>query len=114
MSKNQRRAKRKIRIRKKIRGTADKPRLVIFRSNKHLYAQIVDDQTATTLAAYSSHNLESSPRLSIETAKSVGENLAKRALDQNIKSVVFDRNGYHYHGRIKALADAARSGGLNF
>ncbi len=114
MSKNQRRAKRKIRIRKKIRGTADKPRLVVFRSNKHLYAQIVDDQTATTLAAYSSHNLEATPRLTIETAKSVGENLAKKALDQNIKDVVFDRNGYHYHGRIKALADAARSGGLNF
>jgi len=114
LSKNHRRAKRKFRIRKKIRGTADKPRLVVFRSNRHLYAQIVDDQAARTLAAFSSLNLEKTSRMNVATAKSIGEQLAKKALELNITSVVFDRNGYYFHGRVKALADGARSSGLNF
>ncbi len=114
LSKHQRRAKRKIRIRKKISGTANRPRLVVFRSNKHLYAQIVNDETANTLVAFSSHNLESGSKLNLETAQNIGDKLAEKALDQNITQVVFDRNGYYYHGRIKAMADAARAKGLNF
>ncbi|EFI32997.1 ribosomal protein L18 [Desulfonatronospira thiodismutans ASO3-1] len=114
LSKNQRRIKRKYRIRKKIRGTAEKPRLVVFRSNKHIYAQIVDDADARTLAACSTHNLDEHSGLNATAAQSVGSKLAEQATSKNISTVVFDRNGYYYHGRIKALADAARAGGLKF
>jgi len=114
LSKNQRRIKRKYRIRKKIRGTAEKPRLVVFRSNKHIYAQIVDDTDARTLVAYSTHNLDDSSGLNTAVAQNVGAKLAEKAVSKNISTVVFDRNGYYYHGRIKALADAARAGGLKF
>ncbi|WP_291323155.1 50S ribosomal protein L18 [Desulfonatronospira sp.] len=114
LSKNQRRIKRKFRIRKKVRGTPDRPRLVVFRSNRHIYAQLIDDTQARTLVACSTQHLEDFGSLNSETAKSVGAKLAEKAASQNISSVVFDRNGYYYHGQIKALADAARSGGLNF
>ncbi|WP_291318723.1 50S ribosomal protein L18 [Desulfonatronospira sp.] len=114
LSKNQRRIKRKYRIRKKISGTAQKPRLVVFRSNRHIYAQIVDDTEARTLVACSTHNLEESSGLTATTAGNVGTKLAEKAVAKNISKVVFDRNGYYYHGRIKALADAARAGGLKF
>ena len=114
LSKNQRRVKRKYRIRKKIRGTAEKPRLVVFRSNRHIYAQIVDDTDARTLVAYSTHNLEDPSGLNSAMAQNVGTRLAEKAVSKNISTVVFDRNGYYYHGKIKALADAARAGGLKF
>jgi len=114
LTKNQARKKRKIRIRKKIYGTTERPRLVVFRSNKHIYAQIINDQAGQTLASFSSLTLEEPSKLNKETAELVGQKIAERALEKNIKSVVFDRNGYLYHGRVKALADGARKGGLKF
>ncbi len=90
------------------------PRLVVFRSNRHIYAQIVDDTAARTLVACSTHNLDDSTGLDSTVAQSVGAKLAEKATDKNISPVVFDRNGYYYHGRVKALADAARAGGLKF
>jgi len=111
------RLKRQVRVRKKVRGSADRPRLNVFRSSKHIYAQLIDDVTGTTLAAVSTCN-----KLTVDTvytgnktsAAAVGTALAKAALEKNIKSVVFDRNGFLYHGRIQALADAAREAGLDF
>ena len=110
------RFKRKRRIRASIEGTAERPRLSVFRSNQHLYAQLVDDAKGHTLVAAST--LEESLREkvggSVEGAKTLGNLVAKRALAKNISKVVFDRSGYLYHGKIKALADAAREGGLQF
>ena len=114
ISKKQARAKRKIRIRKKISGTESRPRLVVFRSNKHIYAQIINDELARTLVAFSSRNMEGENRLNAETAKSVGKVIAQKAISQDINTVVFDRNGYYYHGRVKALAEGAREEGLKF
>ncbi|MGE4299746.1 MAG: 50S ribosomal protein L18 [Desulfovibrionaceae bacterium] len=117
MTKEQARARRKLRIRKKIFGTAERPRMVVFRSNTHLYVQIVDDATGTTLAATSSLAMAKGGealKLNKESAEKVGKTIAKLAQDKNIKRVVFDRNGYIYHGRVKALADGAREGGLEF
>ncbi|WP_045213001.1 50S ribosomal protein L18 [Desulfonatronovibrio magnus] len=114
ISKKQSRAKRKIRIRKKISGTQARPRLVVFRSNKHIYAQLIDDEKAHTIASSSSMELEGDNRLTIETAKNVGKTIAEKARGQNVETVVFDRNGYYYHGRVKALADGAREMGLKF
>lgn len=114
ISKKQARAKRKIRIRKKISGTQSRPRLVVFRSNKHIYAQLINDEQAATLASFSSCNLDGENKLTVETAKNVGKMIAEKAKSQNIESVVFDRNGYYYHGRVKALADGAREMGLKF
>jgi large subunit ribosomal protein L18 len=109
------RKKRKVRIRKKISGTLERPRLVVFRSNKHIYAQLVDDTQGRTLAAASTLNLDDQAvGLTMETAKQVGLKIAQEAKKQNITAVVFDRNGFLYHGRVKALADGAREGGLNF
>lgn len=108
----ERRIKIKFRVRKHVNGTAERPRLSVFRSNKQIYAQVVNDLNGTTLAAASSLGLEAMPK--IEQAQKVGELIAKNAQAAGITSVVFDRNGYLYHGRIKALADAARNGGLNF
>ena len=114
MSKREQRLKRKVRIRKKLSGTAERPRLVVFRSNKHIHAQIVDDTQGHTLASYSSQKLDQAANLSCEVAKQVGGEVAKLAKEKKVLSVVFDRNGYYYHGRIKALADGAREAGLKF
>jgi large subunit ribosomal protein L18 len=107
------RLKKKIRIRKTVMGTDERPRLVVFRSSGHMYAQVVNDVTGTTLAAASSLKVKDAKK-GMDQAKAVGLEVAKAALSKNIKNVVFDRNGFIYHGRVKALADAAREGGLNF
>ncbi|WP_044895208.1 50S ribosomal protein L18 [Bacillus alveayuensis] len=116
LDKNAVRKKRHARVRRKVFGTAERPRLNVFRSNKHIYAQVIDDVKAVTLVSASTldkeFDLESTGN--VEAAKKVGELVAKRALEKGIKSVVFDRGGYLYHGRVKALADAAREAGLEF
>jgi large subunit ribosomal protein L18 len=110
------RFKRKRRIRARIEGTLERPRLSVFRSNKHLYAQLVDDAKGHTLVAASTleEELKEKHGGTIEGAKTLGNLVAKRALAKKISAVVFDRSGYLYHGRIKAVADAAREGGLKF
>jgi large subunit ribosomal protein L18 len=108
------RARRKRRIRGRIEGTAERPRVSVFRSNKAIYAQLVDDAEARTLAAVRSGEVESKGLKKAEVAKKVGELLAQRAKDKGIERVVFDRSGYLYHGRVKALAEGAREGGLVF
>ena len=113
------RQRRKKRVRKKIRGTSEKPRLSVFRSSKHIYAQIVDDTTAKTLVGVSSLSKEIRPGVQNKGgnkagAAMVGELIAKRAVEKGIKRVVFDRNGFLYHGRVKTLADSAREHGLEF
>jgi large subunit ribosomal protein L18 len=110
------RFKRKRRIRARIEGTIEKPRFSVFRSNRHIYAQLVDDVKGHTLVAASTMEEELRSKVSgtIEGAKTLGQLVAKRALAKNISQVTFDRSGYLYHGRIKALADAAREGGLKF
>src|SRR5690242_10862784 len=103
------------RIRKKISGSAERPRLAVFRSVKHIYAQVIDDATGHTVAAASSNEKGASFNGgNVAGAKEVGRLVAERAKEKGIKSVVFDRGGYLYHGRVKALADAAREGGLEF
>lgn len=105
--------RRKLRARRKVRIAAgERPRLSVFRSSKHIYAQIIDDTTGTTLAAATSGALKSGNKT--ETAAAVGKALAEAAAAKGIKQVVFDRGSYKYHGRVKALADAAREGGLDF
>ena len=108
----ERRIKIKFRIRKSVNGTAERPRLSVFRSNKQIYAQVINDLTGTTIVSASSLGMEAMPKK--EQAAKVGELVAKKAVDAGIEKVVFDRNGYLYHGRVKELADAARKGGLNF
>lgn len=108
----ERRIKIKYRIRKNVNGTAERPRLSVFRSNKQIYAQVINDLTGSTLAAASSLGLEAMPKK--EQAAKVGALIAEKAMAAGITSVVFDRNGYLYHGRVKELADAARNSGLNF
>ena len=108
------RFKRKRRIRAKVEGSVERPRLSVFRSNKNLYAQLVDDVKGHTLVSASTLDEEVKAGSSIEGAKALGLMLAKRALAKKISAIVFDRSGYIYHGRIKALADAAREGGLKF
>jgi len=105
-----------MRIRKRISGTHDRPRLTVFRSNKQIYAQLIDDLTGHTLAAASSREAEIAAQTlpKTEEAKLVGKQLAEKAKNAGVESVVFDRNGYLYHGRVKALADAAREAGLKF
>ncbi len=119
MSKKEARQRKKKRVRKKIRGTPEVPRLSVFRSKKHIYAQVIDDLTANTLVDASS--LSKDLRGQVETkgrnregAALVGAQVAKRALEKGISKVVFDRNGFLYHGRIRALAEAAREHGLKF
>ena len=115
LSRDEARKKRKMRIRKKINGTPERPRLVVFRSSKHIYAQINDDMAGATMATASTLSLEGDNiRLTVENAKLVGKKVAEEAIKKSITSVVFDRNGFVYHGRIKAVADGAREGGLNF
>lgn len=109
------RLKNKIRIRRKVSGTGERPRLTVFRSSKHTYAQLIDDVTGKTLASVSTSKLEGLKGTSnCDAAKAVGAKLAELAKGQNIEKVVFDRNGYVYHGRVKALADGAREAGLQF
>jgi len=108
----ERRIKIKYRIRKRISGTAERPRLSVFRSNKQIYAQVINDLTGSTLASASSLGLDKMPKM--EQAQKVGELVAEKAQAAGITTVVFDRNGYLYHGRVKELADAARKGGLKF
>jgi large subunit ribosomal protein L18 len=114
-----RRQKIKFKIRKKIRGTAEKPRLVVFRSLNHIYTQLIDDSQGKTLLSVSSNAKEIAEKLSgekskIAKSKLIGKFTAEKALSQKINSVVFDRNGYLYHGRVKAVADGARESGLKF
>lgn len=114
IDRNMLRKKRKIRIRKKVFGTPERPRLVVYKSNRYIYAQIIDDEKGHTLVSYSSLTMKGDKKLNKETAKEVGVQIAKLAIEKNITKVVFDRNGYLYHGRVKALADGAREGGLKF
>ena len=109
------RLRRKVRIRKKVCGTAERPRLSVFRSAKHIYAQVIDDSSGRTLATASSTKVELEGYSGNKTAAAaVGTAIAAAAREAGVESVVFDRNGYLYHGRVKALADAARKGGLTF
>lgn len=113
LTKNERRMKIKARVRGKVSGSPERPRLSVFRSNKQIYAQVIDDTTGKTLAAASSLKLEDKlPKK--ELAAKVGEMIARNAQEAGVQQVTFDRNGYLYHGRIKELADAARKGGLKF
>ena len=117
LTKQARRLRIKRRIKKKIQGTAERPRLSIFRSNKHIYAQIVDDIGNKTLTSASSLEKEITDNKDIDKngqASLVGKAVAKKAVENNITKVVFDRNGYLYHGRVKSLAEGAREGGLKF
>lgn len=112
-TKELRRIKIKYRVRNKVSGTTERPRLTVFRSNKQIYAQVIDDLSGKTIAAASSLGMqEKAPKK--EIAAKVGELVAKKSIEAGIQQVVFDRNGYLYHGRIKELADAARKGGLKF
>ncbi|MFS1514661.1 50S ribosomal protein L18 [Chengkuizengella sp. SCS-71B] len=115
-NKNKMRLKRHLRVRKKINGTTQKPRLCVFRSSKHIYAQVIDDINGVTLVSASTldKSIEISNGGNVESAKMVGELVAKKAKEKGIEEVVFDRGGYIYHGRVKALADAAREAGLDF
>lgn len=114
VSKNVERLRRHARVRTKISGTADRPRLNVFRSNAHIQAQLIDDVAGVTLVAASSVALKLANGGNIEAAKAVGTEIANLAKKANISNVVFDRGGYLYHGRVKALADAARTAGLVF
>jgi large subunit ribosomal protein L18 len=112
------RERRKLRIRRKISGTQNKPRLSVFRSSKHIYAQVVDDAAGTTVAHASTLSPDVRGAVTeatkLDAAKKVGEAIAKMLLAKGISEIVFDRNGYLYHGRVRALADAARAAGLKF
>jgi large subunit ribosomal protein L18 len=112
------RQKRQVRVRRKVQGSQERPRLCVFRSARHIYAQIIEDSTGTTLVSVSTVVKDVSGDLkvcgNVEAAKLVGKKIAERALAKNITQVVFDRNGFLYHGRVKALADAAREAGLSF
>jgi large subunit ribosomal protein L18 len=112
------RLKRQVRVRKKIRGSSQRPRLNVFKSSRHIYAQLIDDVSGKTLVSVSTVNDEVSADLkytgNIEAARKIGSEIAKKALAQEITTVVFDRNGFLYHGRVKALAESARENGLLF
>lgn len=114
ISKNIARVRRHERVRAKISGTALTPRLCVYRSNKHIEAQLIDDTKGMTLASSSSIVLKLANGSNVEAASKVGEDIAKKALALKIETVVFDRSGYIYHGRVKALAEAAREAGLKF
>lgn len=107
-------AKRKIRVRSKIKRTRERPRLTVFRSNKHIYCQIIDDVKQKTLVSSSDKELKERVKGKTKIAFAVGLIIAKKALEKGIKAVIFDRGGYKYHGRVKALAEGAREGGLKF
>lgn len=109
------RVRRRARVRKRVRGTSERPRLAVFRSNRYIYAQVIDDLEGRTIAAASSQESDlRSERLNVDIAAKVGELVATRAKEAGVSSVVFDRGGFKFHGRIRALADAAREQGLEF
>lgn len=115
----ERRLKKKARIRKKIQGTMERPRFTVYRSSKHVYAQIIDDTTGRTIVSASTlskglREQVKTVKKPMEVCKMVGADAAKKALEKNIKEVIFDRNGHLYHGRVKAVADGAREAGLKF
>ncbi len=115
LSKNKKRLKRKVRIRKRLTGTTERPRLSVFRSAKHIYAQIIDDTSGKTLVSASTMDKDFAKSGDKKAcANAVGKNIASRALESGIKAIVFDRNGYVYHGRVKSLSDGAREAGLDF
>lgn len=117
LTKTERRSRIKMRIRKDVYGTKDKPRLTVYRSNKQIYVQLIDDNAGRTLVSVSSKTKEIAEKQGItktEQAKLVGKLAAEKSKENGIADVVFDRNGYLYHGRVKALAEAAREGGLKF
>jgi large subunit ribosomal protein L18 len=116
VTKTQARQNIRYRIRKKVNGTASTPRLAVFRSNADIYAQLIDDATGTTIAGASSRQKDIAAQKApkVDKSKMVGESIAKKAIDLGISKVVFDRSGYIYHGRVKAVADGAREGGLVF
>ncbi|MDT3960123.1 50S ribosomal protein L18 [Staphylococcus kloosii] len=116
IDKNKVRLKRHARVRTKLSGTAEKPRLNVYRSNKHIYAQIIDDVKGVTLAQASTQDkdIASESTTKVDLSAKVGESIAKKASDKGVTAIVFDRGGYLYHGRIKALAEAARENGLEF
>jgi large subunit ribosomal protein L18 len=109
-----RRLKRRRRVRARVRGSAERPRISVFRSNRGIFAQLIDDDAGRTLAAVNWTEADLRSLKPLEQAKKAGELLAERAKGAGIESVVFDRGGYQYHGRVKALAEGAREGGLNF
>ena len=113
-SNNVARQRRHARVRNRVSGTAEMPRLNVFRSNSQIFAQIIDDEKGTTLVSSSSVSLKLKNGGNVEGAKAVGADIAKKAAAKKIKTVVFDRGGYQYHGRVAALADAARENGLDF
>ena len=114
VSKNQIRLRIHKRIRRRVKGTEERPRLAVFRSVKHIYAQVIDDAKGHTVVAASSAEKSATNGGNVAGAKAIGKLVAERAKDKGIKAVVFDRGGYQYHGRVKALADAAREAGLEF
>ena len=118
IDKNEIRKRKHLRVRKSVSGTTERPRLCVFRSNSHIYAQVIDDTTGTTLVAASSLDKDVKSQVSngsnIEAAAAVGKLVAQRAQEKKIVEVVFDRGGYLYHGRVAALAEAAREAGLQF
>ena len=109
-----RRTRIKKGIRKKLEGTSERPRLSVFRSNKVIYAQVIDDSKGHTITSSSSIELDKKGGVNLEISKNVGKKVAEKAIASGVQEIVFDRNGYLYHGRVKALADAAREGGLDF
>ncbi len=111
---SERRERIKLGVRKKISGTTERPRLSVFRSNNGLFVQVIDDLKGTTLVSASTSELGEKARLNIENSKNVGKKIAEKALASGVETIVFDRNGYLYHGNIKALAEGAREGGLKF
>ena len=108
------RERRKKRIRKKISGTTERPRLSVFRSDKHVYAQVIDDLAGVTLASIASYEKGQHRRAGVDVCHELGKTLAERCKAKNIEAVVFDKNGFDFHGRVKALAEGAREGGLKF
>jgi len=107
--------KRTIRVRSKIKGTKDRPRLSVFRSSRYIYAQIIDDEVGKTIVGVSEKHLgDKVPTTKVDKAKALGRLLAKKAIEKKVKKVVFDRRGYAYFGRVSAVADGAREGGLQF
>jgi large subunit ribosomal protein L18 len=114
LTKPQRRLRRRRRVRAKIRGSAERPRLSVYRSNRGVFAQLIDDDSGRTVAAVNWTESDLRGMKPMEQAKKAGEMLAKRAGDAKVEACVFDRGGYRYHGRVKALADGAREGGLKF
>ena len=114
LSKTEARERRHRRVRKKVRGTADRPRLAVFRSNRHIYAQVIDDVAGRTIASASTveSNVRGGPTATVDAAKAVGQRVGERAKAAGISSVVFDRGGFRYHGRVAGVAEGAREAGL--